>query len=367
MITALMLAALVAAPTPSPTLSPLPSAVINWYAAEGTKASGLDTALVRAVIDAESAGDPRAVSAAGAVGLMQLEPDTASDCGVSDRFDALSNVRCGANLLAGLVHRFGFRDGIAAYNFGPGNVENGRPWPDETKAYVASVIARYDALQHSGDLQAVAPTPSPLPDPCAHRIMCGPIHLVPRDPRERLAFFANMALSLADGIVTRNGLREQRDDLFAHPAFGTGAFGNPPAGSIARVYPTGWRLGTLRGMWEADPLMYPFSHDGLGSIVAGGIFWAGVQATLTRHWSVTQRTNLNYLLAASHVWGISTWAHADRRYARCRAIVHAYGDAETWVEHSGYGYLLVVHDASTPGYCADFTGATLSISPHPLF
>lgn len=161
MIGALVLAALVA-PTPSPTLSPLPTAVVNYYAAKGAEASGLDTSLVRAVIDNESAGDPHAVSKAGAVGLMQLEADTANDCGISDRFDALSNAICGSKTLRYLITAYGMKNGIAAYNFGAGNVASGKSWPDETKNYVASVIARYDALQHES-LAVSSPSPSPSP------------------------------------------------------------------------------------------------------------------------------------------------------------------------------------------------------------
>lgn len=168
---ALILAALFA-PTPSPTLSPLPVAQVNWYAVEGARASGLDTALIRSVIDNESAGDPHAVSKAGAVGLMQLEADTANACGVSNRFDALTNAICGSKTLSYLIHDLGIERGIAAYNFGYGNVTNTpqTSWPQETKNYVASVISEYDALQHDGSLAAVAPTPAPsstpTPSPC---------------------------------------------------------------------------------------------------------------------------------------------------------------------------------------------------------
>ncbi|HKE36066.1 MAG TPA: lytic transglycosylase domain-containing protein, partial [Candidatus Baltobacteraceae bacterium] len=79
---------------------------------------------MRAVIEAESGGDPKAVSKAGAIGMMQLAPSTATDCGIHDAFDPLENVKCGARTLGYLVHHYGVETGIAAYNFGSGDVES---------------------------------------------------------------------------------------------------------------------------------------------------------------------------------------------------------------------------------------------------
>ncbi|HZZ00541.1 MAG TPA: lytic transglycosylase domain-containing protein [Candidatus Baltobacteraceae bacterium] len=149
---ALMLTAVINAPTPSPTISPLPSPVVQWYAQRGAEVSGLDPALVRAVIEAESGGDPKAVSKAGAIGMMQLASETASDCGIHDRFDPLENVQCGARTLGYLVHHYGVETGIAAYNFGSGDVESVgghlSKMPVETQNYVKAVVEEYDVLQH---------------------------------------------------------------------------------------------------------------------------------------------------------------------------------------------------------------------------
>lgn len=156
-----------ALPTPSPTISPLPPAVVQWYAQRGARASGLDPQLVRAVIDAESGGDPKAVSVAGAVGLMQLMPQTAHDCGIDSRYDALANVRCGAMTLSYLVRRYGVEIGVAAYNFGAGNVvavgAHFSKTPVQTQAYVRDVLEQYDRLQHE-TLAAAAPA-SPAAEP----------------------------------------------------------------------------------------------------------------------------------------------------------------------------------------------------------
>ncbi len=157
---ALMLMAVINAPTPSPTISPLPSPVVQWYAQRGAEVSGLDPALVRAVIEAESGGDPKAVSKAGAIGMMQLASSTASDCGIHDLFDPMQNVQCGARTLGYLIHRYGVENGIAAYNFGSGDVDSVgghlSKMPVETQSYVKAVVDEYDVLQHE-ELEVSAP------------------------------------------------------------------------------------------------------------------------------------------------------------------------------------------------------------------
>ncbi|MBV8374237.1 MAG: lytic transglycosylase domain-containing protein [Candidatus Eremiobacteraeota bacterium] len=165
-----MLAMIIDAPTPSPTISPLPSAVVQWYAQRAAAQSGLDPALVRAVIDAESGGDPKAVSKAGAIGMMQLAAATAGDCGIHDRFDPMQNVDCGAKTLGYLVHRYGITTGIAAYNFGSGDVDSVgnhlSKMPAETQTYVKNVIEEYDLLQHT-TLDVLAPAAPATPSPAA--------------------------------------------------------------------------------------------------------------------------------------------------------------------------------------------------------
>ncbi|MDQ0010212.1 hypothetical protein J2T07_002402 [Luteibacter jiangsuensis] len=104
---------------------------------------GVDEALLRAVIHAESAFNPRALSVAGAQGLMQLIPGTARDMGVLDAFDADQNIRGGARYLALLLRNFNGNERLAAaaYNAGPGAVQkyNGVPPYDETQVYVERV------------------------------------------------------------------------------------------------------------------------------------------------------------------------------------------------------------------------------------
>ena len=81
--------------------------------------------LVKAVMQVESAGKPKAVSSKGAAGLMQLMPATAKDLGVEDRFDPEQNVEGGSRYLAQQLKEFGQPElALAAYNWGPRNIEN---------------------------------------------------------------------------------------------------------------------------------------------------------------------------------------------------------------------------------------------------
>ncbi|MBM3277985.1 MAG: lytic transglycosylase domain-containing protein [Candidatus Handelsmanbacteria bacterium] len=105
-----------------------------------SKLHALDADLVRAVIYAESGGNPRAVSRAGAAGLMQLMPATASELGVADRFDPEQNIASGTRYLRSLMDRFHSTEvALWAYNAGPEAVEQGR-MPRETRQYVPHVL-----------------------------------------------------------------------------------------------------------------------------------------------------------------------------------------------------------------------------------
>ena len=112
-------------------------------------AQNLDPKLVRAVIQAESGYNQRALSNKGAMGLMQLMPMTARLLRVSDPWDAEQNVRGGTTYLRQLLDRFQGRVewAVAAYNAGPGAVERHRGIPPyrETRAYVKKVLERYKA------------------------------------------------------------------------------------------------------------------------------------------------------------------------------------------------------------------------------
>lgn len=103
----------------------------------------LDVDLLRRIIDAESNGNPHAVSPKGAKGLMQLMPATAQALGVEDVFDPEQNIDAGARYLRHLLDTFGdTRLALAAYNAGPGNVRkySGVPPFPETQSYVRKIL-----------------------------------------------------------------------------------------------------------------------------------------------------------------------------------------------------------------------------------
>jgi soluble lytic murein transglycosylase-like protein len=103
---------------------------------------GVDAKLVRAVIQVESAYQQRARSRKGAVGLMQLMPETARQYAVADPFDPASNIEAGIKHLKALLERWPRELALAAYNAGEAAVMRFRgipPYP-ETRAYVARII-----------------------------------------------------------------------------------------------------------------------------------------------------------------------------------------------------------------------------------
>lgn len=129
---------------------------------------GLPADLLWAVLQAESAGDPRAVSSAGAMGLMQLMPDTwralrAELSLGADPFDPRDNVMAGAAYLRQLRDRYGAAGFLAAYNAGPGRYEEslaGRPLPSETRRYVDRISGLRWGVPRPADWRAAGLFPS---------------------------------------------------------------------------------------------------------------------------------------------------------------------------------------------------------------
>lgn len=114
-------------------------------------AAAIEPNLLRAVIVVESGFNAHAVSKRGAVGLMQLMPETALRFGATDRYDPRQNVHAGAHYLKALIDRFGndIRLALAAYNAGEAAVDrNGGQIPpySETQAYVPRVLGVYQML-----------------------------------------------------------------------------------------------------------------------------------------------------------------------------------------------------------------------------
>jgi soluble lytic murein transglycosylase-like protein len=151
-----------------PATDPTP-AEIREMAARAGAAHDLDVELLASVIRAESNGNVHAVSRAGARGLMQLMPGTASQLGVADSFRAEQNINGGTAYLNTLLERYhdNLAFALAAYNAGPAAVDkyHGIPPYRETRRYVARIIhdfnrRKLEATTHPATLVASTGSPS---------------------------------------------------------------------------------------------------------------------------------------------------------------------------------------------------------------
>lgn len=128
----------------------------HGIAEEKAKKHNIDPKLVKAVINAESKWNPKAVSSKGALGIMQLMPKTASDMGVGNPFSPEENIEGGVKYLKYLLDKFNgnLTFALAAYNAGPTKVERvmGVPSIPETVNYVRRVMNDYSGGSAAGRL-----------------------------------------------------------------------------------------------------------------------------------------------------------------------------------------------------------------------
>ena len=131
---------------------------LNEMLAKAGKQHNVDRDLLASVVKAESNGNVRAVSRAGAQGLMQLMPGTAADLGVSDTFKPDQNVQGGSTYLDELLTRYhdNLAMALAAYNAGPAAVDkyHGIPPYRETRLYVARVIHEFNRRVQAREAEA---------------------------------------------------------------------------------------------------------------------------------------------------------------------------------------------------------------------
>ena len=174
--TGLALAALLFAATPKAVAEPsedtqtdrrtaVQATALDTFITEAAARFAIPERWIRAVMQAESAGDPRAVSRAGAMGLMQIMPATWAELRArhrlgADVFDPRDNILAGAAYLREMYDRFGSPGFLAAYNAGPAryaeHLSTGRPLPRETRAYMATLAPLIGAAS-TAPLQAEAP------------------------------------------------------------------------------------------------------------------------------------------------------------------------------------------------------------------
>jgi soluble lytic murein transglycosylase-like protein len=123
---------------------------------------GIDPSVLYGLIEQESGFDPSATSSAGAQGLTQLMPSTAASLGVTEPLDPAQSIEGGARYLSGLLRQFGGNttDALAAYNAGPGAVEQygGVPPYPETQQYVTKVLGYAASYSQSGQDAGLAPS-----------------------------------------------------------------------------------------------------------------------------------------------------------------------------------------------------------------
>lgn len=140
-----------------------PMSDIDAYTAEASQRFRIPERWIRAVMQVESAGNARAVSRAGAMGLMQIMPGTWAELRAahgfgSDPFDRRENILAGTAYLRQMYDQFGAPGFLAAYNAGPGryaeHLRTGRTLPRETRRYVAA-ISRELGFSDAAPLQSV--------------------------------------------------------------------------------------------------------------------------------------------------------------------------------------------------------------------
>lgn len=197
LLTASVLAGAVQAQT-----TPTTSDRITAAVAESVQRFGLPDAWIVAVMRRESAGQVRATSPKGAMGLMQLMPDTWTTLRADlqlgfDPYDVHDNIVAGAAYLRQLYDQFGADGFLAAYNAGPRRyldfVAKGRPLPDETRSYVAAVVRML-----GGPAVAVRPVDAPA------------VAAAPPPPRPSV--FVRLGAGFASGPAPARGLFVQTSD-----------------------------------------------------------------------------------------------------------------------------------------------------------
>lgn len=190
------------------TMSPTVAYSVTSYAAfidEAAQRFELPASWIRAVLQAESGGDPRAVSPNGAMGLTQIMPATWDELRAhhglgADPFDPRDNILAGAAYLRELHERYGsIRAMLAAYNAGPARYEAslaGEPLPPETRNYIAAlatIIDKEPASDASGLVRPIAQSWREAPLFAAPPDRSNPVNAALLAPRSGALFAAPLS------------------------------------------------------------------------------------------------------------------------------------------------------------------------------
>ena len=134
------------APSAPEDCEPLDRTIADAYIRDSATREGVSMDLVREIVRKESGFNPCAVSAKGAIGMMQLMPATAESLGIADPFDARQNIDGGVRHLKRLIEKYNGRPdlALAAYNAGEGAVDSNSDIPpyEETREYVSTIMKR---------------------------------------------------------------------------------------------------------------------------------------------------------------------------------------------------------------------------------
>lgn len=139
--------------TPKNSLESDTTNLYDHVISEASKKHGVSFSLLKALIKTESDFDPRAVSKAGAMGLMQIMPENIRRLNIKDPFDPKDNIMGGTRYLKQMIHRFEgkLHLALAAYNAGPKAVEQYQRIPPykETENFVEQVMKYYSIFKES--------------------------------------------------------------------------------------------------------------------------------------------------------------------------------------------------------------------------
>jgi Transglycosylase SLT domain len=192
------------------------------FVTEASKRFGVPEHWIRAVFHVESGAKQRARSSKGAMGLMQIMPKTWTELRAryglgADPFDPRDNILAGAAYIRELYDRYGAPGFLAAYNAGPGRYERhlatGRPLPDETQAYVATLAPMINRAPTNGQLGAVAKSFA-----WANSSLFAARPAGISSAGRSSADMRQSRSSRAGGIVDLSALVPQSGNLFAHRA-----------------------------------------------------------------------------------------------------------------------------------------------------